>query len=139
MPVRFKKRRIVLAAHDFCQIISPGQRVDTGLKRCDDINWDILWEQAIKEKSWPAKSAADWNERAASFARRTEQSPYTETFLSKLNTQPSWSVLDLGSALRRLNAFAIHKVVVTDRVGHGPFDPDAYAAVGHPLRLGPDY
>lgn len=110
-----------------------------GLKRCEDINWDILWEQAIKEKSWPAKNAADWNERAASFARRTEQSPYTETFLSKLNTQPSWSVLDLGSALRRLNAFAIHKVVVTDRVGHGPFDPDAYAAVGHPLRLGPDY
>lgn len=185
------------------------------LKRYEDINWEFLWQQAIKEKSWPAKNAADWNERAAAFTRRTEQSPYTETFLSLLNAQPSWSVLDVGSgpgtlalplakrvntvtcidfssamlqilterakqmaldnisthalswsddwqahgitrhdvaiasrslsvldlgdALRRLNAFAIHKVVVTDRVGPGPFDPDAFAAVGRPLRLGPDY
>ncbi len=97
MPVRFKKRRIVLAAHDFCQIISPGQRVDTGLKRYEDINREFLWRQAIMEKSWSARNAADWNERAAAFARRTGQSPYIESFLTLLNAEPSWSVLDVGS------------------------------------------
>ncbi|MDR2550615.1 MAG: class I SAM-dependent methyltransferase [Desulfobulbus sp.] len=51
----------------------------------------------------------------------------------------SLAVADLGAALRRLNEFAAHRVAVTDRVGAGPHDPDAFAAVGRPLRPGPDY
>ena len=51
----------------------------------------------------------------------------------------SLAVADLGAALRRLNEFALHQVAVTDRVGAGPHDPDAFAAVGRPLRPGPDY
>ena len=51
----------------------------------------------------------------------------------------SLSVTDLGAALVRLTEFGLHKIVVTDRVGHGPFDPDAFAALGRPLNTGPDY
>ena len=37
------------------------------------------------------------------------------------------------------NNFARKKIVITDRVGHGPFDPEAFAAVGRELKTGPDY
>ncbi|WP_051554131.1 class I SAM-dependent methyltransferase [Desulfobulbus elongatus] len=185
------------------------------LRRYQDINWNLLWQQAHAERSWHSKGATDWNERAASFARRTGQSVYADTFLALLKPEPAWSVLDVGSgpgtlalplaaqvravtcidfstkmlhiladrarqsrlanittfplswdddwrghgivphdlviasrslavadlaaALRRLNEFAVHKVAVTDRVGSGPHDPDAFAAVGRPLDPGPDY
>jgi len=184
-------------------------------QRYQDIDWNLLWQQAQAEKSWPSKGVADWDERAAAFARRTEQSPYTDAFLALLKPQPGWSVLDVGSgpgtlalplaarvkqvtcidfspkmlhilagraeqqrlaniqthpiswsddwrrhgiaphdlviasrslsvpdlgaALRRLTEFAVHKVAITDRVGAGPFDPDAFAAIGRPLNPGPDY
>ena len=51
----------------------------------------------------------------------------------------SLAVPDLRAALEQLCRHATHRVVVTDRVRHGPFDPDAFAAVGRPLRPGPDY
>ena len=46
---------------------------------------------------------------------------------------------DLAAALVRLNEWARRKVVITDRVGAGPFDPDVFAAVGRPFAPGPDY
>lgn len=51
----------------------------------------------------------------------------------------SLSVPDLRASLARLNDFARKEVVVTDRVGPGPFDPDAFQAVGRKLDTGPDY
>jgi len=51
----------------------------------------------------------------------------------------SLSVDDLGAALNKLNDWARRRVVVTDRVGAGPFDPDVFAAVGRPFLPGPDY
>lgn len=51
----------------------------------------------------------------------------------------SLAVRDLQAALTKLTAHAREKVVITDRVRHGPFDPDAFAAVGRPLNTGPDY
>jgi SAM-dependent methyltransferase len=51
----------------------------------------------------------------------------------------SLSVPDLKAALEKLSAFARREVVVTDRVGPGPFDPDAFQAVGRKLESGPDY
>ena len=185
------------------------------LRRYQDIDWGLLWQQSQAEKSWQSKGATDWDGRAATFAQRTEQSPYTEKFLALLKPEPGWSVLDVGSgpgtlalplaarvqkvtcidfsanmlnilarqakeqqlanirtchiswtdnwqqhgiaphdvviasrslavpdlgaALRRLTEFAVQKVAVTDRVGHGPYDPDAFAAIGRPLHTGPDY
>ena len=51
----------------------------------------------------------------------------------------SLAVVDLKAALVKLTAHARMKVVITDRVGHGPFDPDAFAAINRPLSTGPDY
>ncbi len=51
----------------------------------------------------------------------------------------SLSVADLQAALEKATAFAGELVVITDRVRHGPLDPDAFAAVGRPMKLGPDY
>jgi SAM-dependent methyltransferase len=51
----------------------------------------------------------------------------------------SLSVDDLGAALAKLAGWALKKVVITDRVGSGPFDPEIFAAVGRDLDPGPDY
>ncbi len=51
----------------------------------------------------------------------------------------SLAVHDLQAALIKLSAHAREKVVITDRVKHGPFDPDAFTAIGRPLNTGPDY
>ena len=51
----------------------------------------------------------------------------------------SLAARDLRSALEKLSCHARQAVIVSDRVGPGPFDPDAFAAVGRELRPGPDY
>lgn len=49
------------------------------------------------------------------------------------------AVSDLRPALEKLTQFAKKLVVVTDKVGHGPFDPEAFSAIGRKLDTGPDY
>ncbi len=51
----------------------------------------------------------------------------------------SLSVRDILAALRRMSTYGQRKRVVVDRVGSGPFDPMAFAAVGREPRRGPDY
>ncbi len=179
------------------------------------IDWNLLWKQAKRKKTWKSKKAEDWNKKALSFAKRTSTSQYTKHFLNLLSPLPEWSVLDVGcgpgtlalplatrirkvtaldfsqkmlailnpkaiekklnnitlhqcawnddwhehgirphdvaiasrslavadlkAALVKLTAYARSLVAVTDRVGPGPFDPDAFAAIGRPLSTGPDY
>jgi SAM-dependent methyltransferase len=51
----------------------------------------------------------------------------------------SLAVDDLRPALEKLTKFSRKKVVITDKVDHGPFDPEAFLAVGRELKTGPDY
>lgn len=51
----------------------------------------------------------------------------------------SLAVEDLRPALEKLTLYAKKHIVITDRVGRGPFDPDAFSAVGRELKTGPDY
>jgi len=180
-----------------------------------DLDWAELWQEAKKKKNWRRKGPADWDRKAASFARRTARSMYTEEFLRLMAPQPGWSVLDVGcgpgtlalpiaertqrvtaldfsgamldilrqrvaerglgnitthklawqdnwqehdikphdvaiasrslavpdlkAALERLCRFATCRICITDRVGHGPMDPDAFAALGRDLNSGPDF
>jgi SAM-dependent methyltransferase len=51
----------------------------------------------------------------------------------------SLAVKDLKSALLKLNGFAEKKVIISDRVGSGPFDAAIFTAVGREFTPGPDY
>ncbi len=51
----------------------------------------------------------------------------------------SLAVDDLEAALCKLNTFARKQVVITDRIGAGPMEPEAFAAVGIEFKPGPDY
>lgn len=180
-----------------------------------NLDWNLLWQQAKNNKTWASKKAQDWDKKAASFAKRTSASIYSDKFLQLLQPQKQWSVLDAGcgpgtltlplapmvrrvtaldfsknmldilqqharedglenitichtsweddwqsshipshdvaiasrslavgdlaAALAKLTAHAREKVVITDRVKHGPFDPEAFAAIDRPLNTGPDY
>ena len=61
-----------------------------------DLDWGLLWQQARIKKNRRSKGAADWDKKAASFARRTARSIYIGKFIELLEPQPDWSVLDIG-------------------------------------------
>jgi len=181
----------------------------------ENLDWNLLWQQAKSKKTWKSKNAADWDKKAVSFAKRTSTSIYIDRFLNLFKPRQEWSILDAGcgpgtlalplaslvrrvtgldfsktmlaileqkaadrglnnittchgswednwqalhiglhdvaiasrslavtdlkAALTKLSAHAKKQVVITDRVGYGPFDPDAFTAIGRPLATGPDY
>lgn len=62
-----------------------------------DIDWNLLWQNARKQKSWSSKGPADWDRKAESFASRNVSSPYVSLFLERLPLAPDLTVLDMGS------------------------------------------
>ena len=62
-----------------------------------DLDWNLLWQNARKQKSWSSKGAADWDKKADSFASRNAGSSYTSLFLEHLPLAPDRTVLDMGS------------------------------------------
>ena len=63
----------------------------------NDLDWHSLWQNARAQKSWTAKSPADWDKKAASFADRNMMSPYAELILQRLPLNKEMSILDAGS------------------------------------------
>ena len=61
-----------------------------------DIDWNELWLEEQRAKSYRRKKKKDWNLRAASFAKRTADSDFSRLFIEAMNPDPSWSVLDVG-------------------------------------------
>ncbi len=51
----------------------------------------------------------------------------------------SLAVDDLAGILRKADSFASKTVILCDRIGPTPFDPDAFEAIGRPFEPGPDY
>lgn len=64
--------------------------------RYEEIDWNGLWQEARRAKSWKKKQPTDWDKRAAGFAARNIDSPYVARFLDKIPLDPTWSVLDVG-------------------------------------------
>ena len=62
-----------------------------------DIDWNSLWQEAHRQKSWKKKKKQDWDKRAPGFARRNLDSSYADQFLKLMNPEPDWTVLDIGS------------------------------------------
>jgi SAM-dependent methyltransferase len=61
-----------------------------------DIDWNRMWQEGRRKKSWKKKKSDDWNQRAASFAKRNINSGYVDSFLNLMQPQEDWSVLDVG-------------------------------------------
>jgi SAM-dependent methyltransferase len=64
--------------------------------RYDEIDWNGLWQEARRAKSWKKKGRSDWDQRAAGFAARNIDSPYVSQFLARVPLERKWSVLDVG-------------------------------------------
>jgi SAM-dependent methyltransferase len=62
-----------------------------------DIDWNMLWQNARKQKSWKGKKVEDWDKNAQSFADRNADSPYASLVLSRLPLDVSMTVLDVGA------------------------------------------
>jgi SAM-dependent methyltransferase len=62
-----------------------------------DIDWNVLWQNARKQKSWKGKKVEDWDKNAQAFANRNSDSPYASLILSRLPLEPSMTVLDIGA------------------------------------------
>ncbi len=62
-----------------------------------DIDWNLLWQNARKQKSWSSKGAADWDKKAASFATRNAGTSYVSLLLERLPLGPDRTILDMGS------------------------------------------
>lgn len=60
------------------------------------LDWNRMWQEARRKKSWRRKGKDDWSKRAAGFAARTEGSSYADSFLALMNPASSWRVLDMG-------------------------------------------
>ena len=65
--------------------------------RYQDIDWDTMWQESRAHKSWQKKKSSDWDRRAAGFAERNLDSPFVAQFMAHLQTEPDWTVLDVGS------------------------------------------
>ncbi|HFQ80173.1 MAG TPA: class I SAM-dependent methyltransferase [Desulfobacterales bacterium] len=60
------------------------------------IDWNRMWQEARRRKTWQRKTSEDWNKRAAGFARRHKNSVYVKEFLNRLPLSAGMSVLDMG-------------------------------------------
>ena len=59
-------------------------------------DWNQLWQQARRAKSWKSKKKGDWDRRAADFRKRNADSAFAQLFIEKMRPQAHWSVLDVG-------------------------------------------
>lgn len=64
--------------------------------RYQDIDWQAVWQESRSQKSWRKKKSADWDRRAADFARRNADSSFPGQLLSRIKPAAAWSVLDVG-------------------------------------------
>ena len=63
----------------------------------DDLDWHELWKNARAKKSWTAKSSADWDKKATSFAKRNSDSPFVNLVMKRIPLSADTTILDAGS------------------------------------------
>jgi SAM-dependent methyltransferase len=61
-----------------------------------EIDWNVLWQEGRRRKSWRARNASEWDDRVSSFARR-DHSAFVCQLLAIMRPAPDWDVLDVGS------------------------------------------
>lgn len=78
--------------------------------RYRDLDWNAMWREERRHKSRPRRGRREWDRRAADFATRNLDSPYTDQFLARFDWQPSWTVLDAGCGPGTLALPLAHRV-----------------------------
>lgn len=76
-----------------------------------------MWREERRHKSRPRRNRGEWDRRAADFASRNLDSPYTDQFLARFHWQPHWTVLDAGCGPGTLAlplARRVHRVTAVD-------------------------
>lgn len=63
----------------------------------DELDWHSLWQNARAKKSWTPKGPADWDKKAASFAKRNSDSAFVDLVLARIPFDKNSTVLDAGS------------------------------------------
>lgn len=83
----------------------------------NEIDWNRLWLDGRKKKSWQSKKNTIWDKRADSFAQRNMKSVYVDRFLEILKPQENMTILDFGSGPGTLTiplAQKVKKVTAVD-------------------------
>ncbi len=93
---------------------------DTAPTTINDIDFKALWQSARSQKAWSSKGVKDWNQKAASFAARNINGPYTELVLSKISFNKDETVLDMGSGPGTLSLPLATKVRQVTAVDYSP-------------------
>ncbi|WP_136795134.1 MULTISPECIES: class I SAM-dependent methyltransferase [Desulfosediminicola] len=62
----------------------------------NDLDWNLLWQNARDKRGWSSKGPSDWDKKSASFASRNSDSPFTSLLLQHLPLTPETTVLDIG-------------------------------------------
>jgi SAM-dependent methyltransferase len=83
-----------------------------------DIDWNMLWRNARKQKSWEGKKVEDWDRNARSFADRNADSPYASLILSHLPLDMSMTVLDVGAGPGTLTLPLAERVVAVTAIDY---------------------
>ncbi len=60
------------------------------------VDWNRAWHARNSRRSSPKKGVEFWDGRAASFAGTRSETGYADRFLSIMNPQAHWTVLDMG-------------------------------------------
>ena len=82
-----------------------------------EIDWNRIWLEGRKKRSWQAKKNTIWDKRADSFAQRNMKSVYVDRFIEFVKPNRDMSVLDFGSGPGTLSiplAKRVKKVTAVD-------------------------
>jgi SAM-dependent methyltransferase len=61
----------------------------------NDINWSYYWQKELEELP-PSNKSKDWDNIAKKFKKWMKKDDYPEKLLEKIETNPDYSVLDIG-------------------------------------------
>ena len=73
--------------------MNTAQAADMNLKK---LNWNVVWQEARRQRKNDRHDNSYWNSRAPSFAKHAKKSGYARNFLRLMAPQAHWSVLDVG-------------------------------------------
>ncbi len=60
------------------------------------VDWNLAWQTRQASRSFSRRDARFWDKRAASFSKAASETEYADRFLSIMEPERCWTVLDMG-------------------------------------------